>query len=684
VADTLVNTGSKSPSKVPQVNASNVDVKFIPGRDVLTADMKKSALVMYDGEADLYGGTELTPAGMTGDGLVDFRNATLSSKLFEFETRKLHCDTGDFRLTEGDTSSIAFRTDNVNATIDLDERLGDFVSNGDETVVEFPVNKYICFMDRFKWYMDNGDIQLESDRTTAAGSEDLQLSGPNFISVHPDQDSLSFTAPKARYDLKKHIITATDVEYIPVADALIYPDSATVRIRRNAKMDKLENSAIVANFVTKYHNIYNANVEILAKREYKGKGDLDYIDETKRAQTIFLDEITIDSAYQTYGLGKIKETDGFQLSPHFDYYGDVELYSREKQLTFGGNVRIIHDCANLERNWMNFRASVDPKEIYIPVGDTLQNGIGRDIGAGVRLTDEDPFEIYGTFLSEIKAKEDRPIVNAGGFLHFDKKKQQYQISNKEKLKQRNLPGDFISLNVKTCRFEGDGNIDMGIDVGQVKVKNVGSLLHLPDSAVTTTRSVSKVDFFFHDNSLERMAEEILAFPDQKPMKIGESKYDTYLREQLGLEKSDKLISELSIKGELKRLPAEVRGAIVFGDLKLKWNDDEEQWESQGPISIATILKKPVFRELGGKVILRRKRGGDELFIFIAINDNSYYYFNYARNYMYAYSSDEEFNKQLLELKEDKRVYDHKRKEAPYRFILGTKSKTNKFRDEYDL
>ena len=684
IADTLVNTASRSPSEVPQVSASKVDVKFIPSEDVLTVDMRKKAIVMYDGETKLYGGTALTPAGMTGAGLVDFTNATLSSRAFDFETRKLHCDTGDFRLTEGDTSSIAFRTDNVNATIDLDERLGDFKSNGDETVVEFPVNKYICFMDRFKWYMDNGDIQLESDRTTAAGSEDLQLSGPNFISTHPGQDSLSFAAPKARYDLRKHIITASEVEYIPVADALIYPDSATVRIRRNAKMDNLKNSAVVANFVTKYHNIYNADIEIKAKRKYKGQGSIDYVDGTNRSQAIFLNEVGVDSAYQTYGSGKVKETAGFQLSPHFDYYGKVELYSREKQLTFDGNVRIIHDCANLERNWMNFRASVDPKEIYIPVGDTLQNGIGRDIGAGVRLTDEDPFEIYGTFLSEIKAKEDRSVIDANGFLHFDQKKQQYQISNKEKLKQRNLPGDFISLNVKTCRFEGDGDIAMGIDVGQVKIKNIGSILHLPDSSVTTTSSVSNVDFFFHDNSLERMAEEILAFPDQKPMKIGESQYDTYLREQLGLEKSDKLISELSIKGELKKLPEEVRGSIVFGDLKLKWNDDDELWESQGPISIATILKKPVFRELKGKVVLKRKRGGDELYMYIAINDNIYYYFNYVRNYMYAYSSDEEFNSQILELKEDKRIYDHKKKEAPYRFILGTKGKTNKFRDEYDL
>jgi hypothetical protein len=82
----------------------------------------------------------------------------------------MHADTSDFRLTEGDTASIAFRTDNVNATMKLDERIGEFVSNGSETKVEFPVNQYMCYMDKFKWYMDQGDLELQSDRTAAAGT----------------------------------------------------------------------------------------------------------------------------------------------------------------------------------------------------------------------------------------------------------------------------------------------------------------------------------------------------------------------------------------------------------------------------------------------------------------------------------------------------------------------------------
>ena len=214
VADTLWNQKSAAALKVPEVQAANVFTRLEPKNDKLLADRRAKPMTMYGGQGFLYGLTELTPKGMTGAGLVDFTNATLASDLFDFTTMQIHADTSDFRLTEGDTASIAFRTDNVNATVKLDERVGEFVSNGKNTKVEFPVNQYMCFMDRFKWFMDQGDIELEADRTAAAGSEDLQLSGSNFISTRPDQDSLSFMAPKARYDLKNHLITANDVPYI--------------------------------------------------------------------------------------------------------------------------------------------------------------------------------------------------------------------------------------------------------------------------------------------------------------------------------------------------------------------------------------------------------------------------------------------------------------------------------------
>ncbi|QQR87081.1 MAG: hypothetical protein IPJ76_02315 [Flavobacteriales bacterium] len=684
MADTLWNQKSAAAMKVPEVQAANVFTRLEPKNDKLLADRRAKPMTMYGGQGFLYGLTELTPKGMTGAGLVDFTNATLASDLFDFTTMQIHADTSDFRLTEGDTASIAFRTDNVNATVKLDERIGEFVSNGKNTKVEFPVNQYMCFMDRFKWFMDQGDIELEADQTAAAGSEDLQLSGSNFISTRPDQDSLSFMAPKARYDLKNHLITANDVPYIQVADAQITPDSNRVRIRRNAQMDPITNAVIVANFVNKYHTIYNATANIKAKRDYNAVGDIDYVDENQKKWPIHLDKVAVDTAYATYAEGKLGEKDNFQLSPHFDYFGDVRLRASEKPLTFDGSTRIIHVCEGLEKNWMRFRGPIDPMEVFIPVGDSLKDDIGADIGAGVFVSNDDPFSLYGTFLSRKKDGKDRPAIASKGLLFFDKAKQEYVIGPKDKIRQRNLPGDLVALNTTSCEITADGRIGAGLDLGRVQLIDVGTLKHVPGTKETTAQVTLTANFHFHDNALERMVEEIMAYPDQKQLDLQKTNFEKMMRELLGLEKSDKLISELSLKGELKKLPDELIRSLILSDVQLKWNQNEEAWVSDGPIGVASVLKKTVFRTLKGKVELARKRSGDSMTILLMLDDQTYYFFQYSRNYLYAYSSDQQFNTMLGELKDDKRVLEAKKDEAAYQFILTNKKKVDDFKNRYGL
>ena len=684
IADTLINSPSTTALNVPGVHGGQVFLRLEPARDNLHAQVTAGPMVMYEGEALLHGSTDLSPKGMTGAGLVDFGNATLRADLYDFKTLQLQSDTSDFRLTEGDTASIAFRTDNVNATVKLDERVGEFVSNGDETKVEFPVNQYICYMDRFKWYMDQGDIELESDRTAAVGSEDLQLSGSNFISIRPDQDSLAFMAPKARYDLKKHLITANDVQYIQVADALVTPDSMRVRIRRNAEIDPLTNAVVTANYVTKYHRIYEATVDIKARRQYSATGAYDYVDENKKTTKIRLQNVNVDTAYQTYARGRILEDETFQLSPAFDYFGDVMIEASVKELKFSGSTRVQHGCAGLERNWMRFEGRIDPAEVFIPVSDSLLDDQGLAIGNGVFLTAEDPFKSYGTFLSRKRAKQDAPVITAKGLLFYDKAKKAYVVGNKEKIRQRNLPGDLVSLSTDDCRITGDGRIGHGLNLGRVEVQGFGTLEHRSDSARTTAQVALLTNFFFHENALERMTTEMVAYPDQKQVDITKTPYERMLREVLGLERSDKLISELSLKGEIKKLPDELAKSLMLCDVKLHWDEQEQSWLSDGPLGVGTVLKKPVFRYVKGKVELQRKRSGDMMTILLMLDDQTYYFFQYSRNYLYAYSSDQQFNTMLTELKDDARVQESKKDEPAYQFMLTNKRKVDEFRDRFGL
>ncbi len=315
---------------------------------------------------------------------------------------------------------------------------------------------------------------------------------------------------------------------------------------------------------------------------------------------------------------------------------------------------------------------------------SLRDDQGAMIGSGIYLTADDPYRTYSAFLSPLKDRKDFPVMAGKGLLYFDKGRKEYMIGPKDKIRQRDLPGDLVSLAVENCLVMADGRVDHGVDLGRIKLTNVGNLRHEADGDKTSSSEVMLVDFHFLENALERMAAEILAYPEQKQVDITKTYYERMLREVLGLERSDKLISELSIKGEIKKLPDELVKPLVLADVKLKWDGPEQSWVSDGPIGIASILKKPVYRYVKGKVHLERKRSGNILTILLMLDDQTYYFFQYTRNYLYAYSSDQQFNTMLSEAKDDKRKLEDGKDLPSYQYILTNKKKVDDFRERFGL
>jgi hypothetical protein len=689
VAHTFDNIEQKGSVEIPKVKGEDVFIKYIPKGKILFATALENPIKFFEKaddkekeEATLKGTLSLTPKGMTGKGQMNFGNGELTARKFSYKLRNIESDTAEFRLTTYDLGNLAFKTDNINADVNFDDRTGLFKSNGEESFVEFPDNQYICYMDQFKWYMDEDDIELQKGR-------DLDISGgvnletPNFYSINPKQDSLRFMAPKARYRLKTRTITCTEIDYITVADAQIYPDSGTVVIRKKAKMETLKNARILANTITQYHNIYNASVDIKARRDYIAEGDYTYIDENKGEQIIHYAKITVDTTFETNAKGKIFETDGFTLSPHYRYEGDVELRAAQKGLYFTGAVQINHTCAKLPKYFMKFAAQIDPDNIYIPVSAELKSDDNKDINVGI-VMNPDTIGLYSTFISKKQNKKHTDIISANGFLYYNKKTKRYEISNKEKLNERSLPGNYVSLNTESCSVDGDGKINFGCDVGQVKLSPVGTINHdLIGDKISLHTSMS-VAFPFNENALEKMAEKMNDFPDLLPIEFRKTPYEKTLRELVGLKESEVVMTELNLNGVVpnRKFPDQLATSLFIADINFKWNEETKSYQSYGPIGLANVLKKQVFKYVNGFIELKKERVGggkekgvskDVLNIYLELDGNNWYYFYYKNGLFETLSSDDEFNNVVSETKVDKTKYKGQKGEADFQFIMAPSS-----------
>ena len=667
----------------PPVKGDTVFLHWVPKKDIMSVYNKEKPLDMYAGILKLKGRVDYRPTSMTGRGISVFEGSELSSEKYKFKNKIFDCDTANFKLKALNQGVFAFSTVNVNAHIDFDKFEGRFKSNLKKgSIVNFEQNKYICYMDEFVWQMRQNSIEISSNGVVKYDSKGdvVDFKGPEFISVHPKQDSLRFYAPHAKFDLRNFIISAKDVPYLNIADARIKPDSGNVTILKDAVMKTMFNATIIANSVTKYHTIYEATVNITAKKNYNATGKYDYVDELKKKQTIYFNNILVDTTYQTFGDALIPDTSHFMLNPNFEFKGQVHLRAIDHFLNFDGSTYIQHGCNTITRSWFKFKSQIDPQNIYIPVSDNPVDADDNSLAASIMSTTTlgDSNQFYTAFLSKRLSKNDVEVLSSSGYLYFDKPSREYRIASKEKLIERNLVGNFLSLNANKCIVYGEGKMNLGTDLGQVKIDYVGNATHDLNRDSAYFDMMILVDFFFANDALDKMADAISNDLTLPASNFNRPVYEKGLRELIGKEKADKLISDLNLYGRPKKFPDELEKSMFLTDLKMYWDPASKSYLSSGKIGIGNIRKSQVNKMVEGIVQLKRKRGGDELNIYLEVDASTWYFFSYTNGIMQAISSKEDFNNILKGVKDDDKKLKVESGQKPYQFTLGSDTKKTLF------
>lgn len=528
-------------------------------------------------------------------------------------------------------------------------------------------------MDAFTWLMDQDEMELSKGGGTKpsdiAINTDLNLAGPNFYSIHPNQDSLQFRAPKARFSLKEKTIYCSKTEFIDVADARIYPDSMKVTIRKNAYMEPLLNSRIVANYVTKYHTFTNARTEIKARRVYTSEGDYPYYDADSVKTLIHMDKIAVDSSYQTIAFGTVKSEAGFKLNKLFDYYGKMQIQAANPLITFEGATRINHNCDKFTKSWMSFKAEIDPKNIQIPVNTSMKTLDGEPISAGIVWRDsrtKDSIRLYPTFLSALESSTDPIFITASGVLQYDFSSKEFQIGPKEKLLNRNEAGNFISLHTESCSMEAEGIINMGMDYGDITVDAVGTVSYNQQTGATEVNATMRFNLPLDKGAFESVGGRIVEYEGSKPLSFDNTNLEQALLLWADRKTADKVKSDYTLdeNKKIKRLPDSFEKSIVITGIRLKSTpmakDAKGLMSNLESAAIVNFFGKPVMRQVVFRAFFEQiySQNGDHFAMMMQVPGGPDYLFDYSMlkkdGTLNIITNDSELSAAINAIKEDKR------------------------------
>ncbi len=670
----------------PSMISKMLDVYWLPDTNIMFVYMTNDPFLMYNNGSEFKGDIELSPIGAKGDGVFDFSNAQITSSDFDFYHHEINADTSDFELLTKSGDDLAILTHAYSTSIDFQERRGLFRSNGRSSKVEFPFNKYICFMDEMEWDMDKNMMMLKNNtKERIPGLEDMteselidiDLSGSEFVSVRKDQDSLSFSAISGKYDMTEYVVYAEDVKLIKVADAAIFPGNGKIKILKNAEIETLFDAGIIADIDTKYHRFYDADVNIYSKNNYHARGLYDYIDKNNVPQEITMNTISVDSSGKTFAKGLIPEFSVFFLSPEYMFNGKVNLESQNKFLTFDGAFSINHDCyfASNEMK-IKFKTAIDPENIYIPIKKRQYDVDDNYVSVGINYSEIDS-EIYPAFLGKKRNATDFPMISTYGVINFDPVVEEYQIAGWDRIKRKSLLGNYVSFSKRKCLLSGEGKINLGLNLGYMQLETMGVINHLAIPNRVELKLIAFIDFPF-DDKLIKMFSDSLNLSNLDGINLTDRNYKLALTQKLGEQATDDIISDYTLYGAARKMPDELLHTFVFTDINFKWDDLTTSFVSEGPLAIGNINKEQINKYVPGYFEIKKRRTGDEVSFYFQLNKNEWYFFNYRNNVMQAISSSEKFNNRLIGLSPGARIYKDNEFKDQYEFVISTLGKKISF------
>lgn len=670
---TIKQQSAAQGTESPSVNGESVNIHWEPYENKLYAVETGKAFKMYGDTTTLSGGLIYTPKGLGGWGKYKFSEALITSKNFDFKEKVANADSADFDLlTQGGAlDEMAFKTKNVKANIDFTTKKANFTTNDTLSLVQLPKNMYVCYLTKFTWDMQTKQIALGDAKDLNTDKCDL-----HFYSTHPKQDTLNFNSPYATYDLKNYIISAKKVPYIDVADSRILPNKdSIITIRQEAYMDTLRNAKLLASRTNKYHSVYDATFFVKGRNNFSGRGMYDYVDETNVKHPLPLAKIKVDSAQHTYGVGTLSQEENFKLSSVYSYYGDYRMNSQQQYLVFDGNVLISNECALIKPMWFKFAGEINPAEIMIPVHDNMFDVDSNAVGASI-YTNIRPTGVYTAFTSAKHNVGDIPMVSANGFLFYDKNTRIYKVGSKEKILDDSKCGNLITYHPSYCNSTGEGPLNLGLNFGQVKLGTYGTVSHAMSSGRVTLETFTTVDFMFDDAVMKRIADTLntsLQSTKLKSVSMTTPSFKKCFTEMIGNKaKADEYLAEIQLYGNIRKFPKELEHTITFSKLDFAWDSVAHAYRSVGQIGIYSIGNTLVNRMVNGFVEYANLYDGDILTIYIEIEKNKWYFFNYSDGAMQFVTSDSEkpLMKIINDTKEVKRTMVVAKKDAPYKYGVG--------------
>jgi hypothetical protein len=640
----------------PRVYADSVFIDWQPYLDsmFIETDVTKNApFRFYDKrEHKLTGLLHLTKKGLMGYGVFDWEEGMLKSNPtgdLIFGKNTVKSTTSIFEIKKPGEKEPAFRQEDAQIFVDFKNKKAEYKSSK-VVMTDMPFNQYKTELDKFIWDIENKVVTIKS----SSGSPG------KFLALGEGQDSLSFEAAQATYDLQLGSFRVNGVEDIRIADAFIIPKGGIVDVAGAAMMKSFEDARIIADTSNKNHQIVKAKIDVLSKGEYKASGYLEFNIDGLKEQEILFKEIKVLEGITT-GNGSVGGQDSFYLDKGSMFKGDIKMSAKSKNLDFDGYAKLKSSVIPYPQ-WFSVKSRIDKKDVMIDF-TVPENPEGEKLYVGLFLG-MDSLYLYPRLLSQKLAPNDRPLFTAEGIIKFDDKNRTYLFGDSLKVKNPDSVGNLLTISELDTVVNIVGRFDFGKGLNQSKMPQFNILtagemsFTLPSDSIKTNyqfNSAILLDFPLPDVLTNAIFSDLTSSEESIEKIMYTSSVNFNIKSRLAnIVRDDKIITKMFEKTEDENIiqaPAELKHTFIFPRLTLKWSDKTQSFVTTGKITLSNMKGKHLGQILKGAIeILPDPARGDVLTFYFSSPNGDWYFFQYTNGILSTVSSNVNYMAALTAIK----------------------------------
>jgi hypothetical protein len=638
-----IKKGPFGAASYPGVVSEGSYMHWEPYADSMRIDQKTTAFDIYGDKATYEGSILYTPANLYGSGKIGFNNAQVASRSFLLKENSFRADTSNMNVYNQDSTKHLLAANNIKSEVDFGTMQGKFESNLFGYNIEYPNNKYVGSLNRFTWDIKKKEMEFSA----ALGQVTEELS---FRSTDPKQDSLVFASETAKFFLDSSAIGVSNVPNIFVADVEIIPDKNEAYIAEGGKLGLLKNARIIANTDTRFHEIFNANLNITGKNKFSGSGEYEYVSKGGAIEKFKFERILVDTAGRTQARGRIADTTTFVLNPRILFKGEVVLKAEDKYMNYEGYAKLDQQSTRIKSEFFSFAAEVNPDSLVTTISDPRDINKKR-LFTGFHINNMTG-GLYGTFVSQKVEPNDHDIIKVEGQMLFDEDDQIFKIGSETKLFNTGNKGNYLSFDDRREEIFAEGVLDIGIELNPIddlpKVKTVGTITNDLFEETFFLDILMAFDFDFPKKALEIMKDQLEIDLLNSDVVINDRDVFVHgISEMLPEKEAKTIIEDVKLYGNFKMIKA-LEHSLFFNRLNFVWDQTAKAYVSEGIIGLGVVQDKLINRRIKGKVVIEIKRGAPKISFYLESPIENWYYFSFYKGLMEAYSSNEDFNQAVLD------------------------------------